>query len=90
MATKKFLELQEYSDADLAAELNKTESDYQKLKFDHAIRGLDKPTILREVRRDIARLRTEVRRRELAAASTEDLANRSKLRTRRARIKKSK
>ncbi|MCB9283671.1 MAG: 50S ribosomal protein L29 [Lewinellaceae bacterium] len=83
MATKKFLELQEYSDTDLVAELEKTEQEYQKLRFDHAIKGLDKPNILREVRRDIARLQTEVRRREVAAMSSEELAQRSKIRARR-------
>ncbi|MCB0617786.1 MAG: 50S ribosomal protein L29 [Saprospiraceae bacterium] len=83
MATKKFLELQEYSDADLAAELQKTEQDYQKLQFDHAIKGLDNPITLREVRRDIARLKTEVRRRELSALSKEQLSMRSKIRARR-------
>jgi large subunit ribosomal protein L29 len=89
MASKKYLELQEYSDADLAAELTRTEQDFQKLKFDHAIRGLDNPLVLREVRRDIARLKTEVRRREVAALSPEELkSTRSKLRARRQRRKK--
>ncbi len=83
MATKKYLELQEFSDTDLQAELEGTESRYQKMKFDHAITGLDNPLVLREVRRDIARLNTEVRRRQLAAASEEELANRSKIRARR-------
>lgn len=85
MATKKYLELQEFSDTDLQAELEGTETRYQKMKFDHAITGLDNPLVLREVRRDIARLKSEVRRRELAAASTEELANRSKIRARRRR-----
>ena len=85
MATKKHLELQEFSDADLQAELEATESRYQKMKFDHAITGLDNPLVLREVRRDIARLNTEVRSRQLAAASKEELANRSKIRARRRR-----
>lgn len=85
MATKKYLELQEFSDTDLQAELEATESRYQKMKFDHAITGLDNPLVLREVRRDIARLKTEVRRRQLAAASEEELANRSKIRARRRR-----
>jgi large subunit ribosomal protein L29 len=85
MATKKFLELQEYSDSDLVAELEKTEQEYQKLRFDHAIKGLDKPVMLREVRRDIARLQTELRRRELAAMPSEELANRSRIRARRRR-----
>ena len=83
MATKKFLELQDYSDAELGGELEATVAQYQKLKFDHAIKGLDNPLDLREIRRDIARLRTEVRRRELANASAEDLAGRSKIRARR-------
>ncbi|MCB9049192.1 MAG: 50S ribosomal protein L29 [Lewinellaceae bacterium] len=85
MATKKFLELQEFSDADLQSELRDTEAQYQKLKFDHAIKGLDNPLVLREVRRDIARLRTEIRRREIASLSQEQVANRSKIRARRRR-----
>ena len=50
MATKKFKELQEFSDSDLTAELTQTEVQYQKLKFDHAIKGLDNPLTLREER----------------------------------------
>jgi large subunit ribosomal protein L29 len=83
MATKKFLELQDYSDADLESELATTEAQYQKLKFDHAIKGLDNPLILREVRRDIARLNTEIRRREVASMDEEQLAKRSNIRARR-------
>ena len=85
MATKKYLELQDYSEADLVSELEETQAQYQKLRFDHAIKGLENPLVLREVRRDIARLKTEIRRRQLAAASTEDLANRAKIRARRRR-----
>lgn len=85
MATKKFLELQEYSDADLKAELEETQVKYNKMQFDHAITGLDNPLVLREVRRDIARLATEARRRELAQAKPEELAQRSKIRARRKR-----
>jgi large subunit ribosomal protein L29 len=85
MATKKYLELQDYSDADLLSELDSTEAQYQKLKFDHAIKGLDNPLVLREVRRDIARLRTEARRRQLVKMDEEQLAGRSKIRARRRR-----
>jgi len=85
MATKKFLELQDFSDADLQAELDATESKFQKMEFDHAVTGLDNPLLIREVRRDIARLKSEIRRRELAKASPEDLASRSKIRARRRR-----
>ena len=87
MATKKYLELQDFSDTDLQAELDATENKYQKMQFDHAVTGLDNPMLIREVRRDIARLKSEIRRRELAGASEETLANRSKIRARRRRNK---
>ncbi len=87
MASKKYLELQEYSDADLASALENEQAQYQKLKFDHAIRGLDNPLALREFRRDIARLQSEIRRRQLADAPKEE---RSKIRARRRRQNKGK
>lgn len=83
MATKKFLELQEFSDADLANELQESAAQYKKLKFDHALKGLENPLLLRQVRRDVSRLRTEVRRREVNAMSAEALQKRSKIRLRR-------
>jgi large subunit ribosomal protein L29 len=90
MATKKHIELQEYSAEELAGELAETENQYQKLRFDHAIRGMDNPLVLREVRRDIARIKMEIRRRELAEMTTEQLALRSKIRRRRSVARKSK
>ena len=87
MSSKKFEELQNYSLEDLTAEIEQTEASYQKLRFDHAIKGLEDPMRLREVRRDIARLRTEQRRRELGGLSAEELANGSKLRKRRSKRK---
>lgn len=83
MASKKFLELQEFSDTDLTSELQETVAQFKKLKFDHALKGLENPLTLKDVRRDIARLRTEVRRREVAAMSETELQNRSKIRLRR-------
>ena len=88
MATKKYLELQDYSDTDLQSELENIEVQYQKLQFDHSIRGLDNPLALKEVRRDIARLKTEIRRRELAGMDAEGLSQRSRIRSRRKRQKK--
>lgn len=85
MASKKYLELQEFNDADLQNELKETRVQYQKLKFDHTIKGLDNPLLLRDVRRDIARLISEIRRRQVNEMSAEDLANRSKIRARRKR-----
>lgn len=79
MATTKFIELQQYTDEDLQNEINVTEEQYKKLKFDHAIRGLENPLLLREVKRDIARLYTEQRAREVKAMTPEQLAKRSKI-----------
>lgn len=83
MATKKFIELGEMSDADLKAELTQINAQYQKLRFDHTIKGLDNPLTLRNTKRDIARLQTEIRRREVAALTPEQTAKRSKIRLRR-------
>ena len=83
MATNKFIELQQYTDEDLQNEINVTEEQYKKLKFDHAIRGLENPLLLKEVRRDIARLNTEKRGREMKAMTPEQLAKRSNILRRR-------
>jgi large subunit ribosomal protein L29 len=79
MATTKFIELQQYTDEDLQNEINVTEDQYKKLKFDHAIRGLENPLLLKEVKRDIARLYTEKRAREIKAMTPEQLSKRSKI-----------
>jgi large subunit ribosomal protein L29 len=83
MASKKYLELQEFSDADLLTELQGSEADYIKMSFDHAVKGLDNPMELRSMRRDIARLKAEVRRREMAQMTPRELGKRSKIRARR-------
>ena len=83
MASSKFQELKSFSSEDLLVELTSTEEQYGKLKFDHAVRGLDNPLVLTEARKDIARLKTEIRRREIEAMSAEEIANRSKIRERR-------
>ena len=78
MPSKKFIEVQDFSDAELNNELEVVQSQYQKLKFDHALRGLENPLALKEVRRDVARMKTEIRRREIVAMTPEQLAGRSK------------
>ena len=53
------------------------------MRFDHAIKGLDNPLSIRDVRKDIARLNTELRRRELAKADEMEIAGRDRIRLRR-------
>ncbi len=88
MPSKKTIELQEFSINELQSELLETEKQYQKMLFDHATKGLDNPLLIRDVRRDIARLKTELRSRELAEFSTEQLTGRNKIRARRSRQKR--
>lgn len=83
MATKKYVDLAGMTDAELKAELELMRTQYQKLNFDHTIKGLDNPATIKGARRDIARLLTESRRREVAAMSPEQVARRSKIRARR-------
>ncbi len=85
MPTKKSLELKEFSLEDLASEIKVTETQYQKLRFDHATKGVERPLVIREMRRDLARLKSEMRSRELGGMDEKALANRSKLRARRAK-----
>ena len=84
MATKKYLELKEFSLEELTSELETTRAQFNKMKFDHSIKGLDNPLAIREVRRDISRMATEVRRRELENVAP---AERAKIRARRRKSK---
>lgn len=83
MASKKFLELQEFTDVELVNKVKEMTTEFSNTKFDHAIKGLDNPLIIREMRKDLARLKTEVRRREVAKLDEAGLAKRSKIRARR-------
>jgi len=84
MATKKFTELADMTVEQLQSEYELTVSGFNKMKIDHAIRGLENPLSLKEARRDVARLATEIRRRELADV---DPSTRTKIRARRRRNK---
>ena len=85
MANSNLEELKGLADEALQAELDNSESLYRKMKFEHAIKGLANPMELRDLRRAIARLNTEVRRRIVATMGPEELAMRTKIRARRRR-----
>lgn len=85
MPSKKYIELQEFTLDELQNELVETQKQYQKLEFDHTLKGLENPLALKEVRRDVARMKTELRRREIAELNPEQMAGRSKKIARRKR-----
>ena len=82
---KEILDLANKEVAELLAEITSLENEYQQMKFDHAVKGLANPLEIRGLRRKIARFQTEVRQRELAEMTPDQLAERTKLRARRRR-----
>ncbi|MGY5848192.1 50S ribosomal protein L29 [Salegentibacter sp. HM20] len=57
-------EVKEFSVAELKEELGKSRKAYSDLKMAHAVSPLENPIQLRTVRRSIARLATELNKRE--------------------------
>lgn len=60
--------LTDLGDTDLIERLSDAKEELFNLRFQFATGQLDNPARLREVRRDIARVLTELRAREIAAA----------------------
>ena len=82
---KEKLNLVDMTDDELRSQLASAEQEYQQLKFDHAAKGIANPMEIRELRRNVARILTEGRRREIEAMTSAELAMRTKLRARRRR-----
>ncbi len=57
--------LKDLNETDLAARIAEDEIRLKKLEFAHAISPLENPMSIRGMRKDLARLKTEVRKREL-------------------------
>jgi large subunit ribosomal protein L29 len=62
-------EIRDLSDADIRARVGEMEEERFRLKFRSATETLEDPLRLRTIRRDIARLKTIQRERELAASA---------------------
>ena len=63
--------LTDLGDTDLIERLAEAKEELFNLRFQFATGQLDNPARLKQVRRDIARLLTELRAREIAAAEAE-------------------
>ncbi|MXW96101.1 MAG: 50S ribosomal protein L29 [Acidimicrobiaceae bacterium] len=63
--------LTDLGDTDLIERLSEAKEDLFNLRFQFATGQLDNPARLKQVRRDIARMLTELRAREIAAAEAE-------------------
>ncbi len=62
----KINKIKEMSSPELEKELGELKNELFKLRFSLATNGLDNPLKIREVRRDIAKIKTVLRERELA------------------------
>lgn len=56
--------IKEMSSPELETELSELKSELFKLRFNLATNGLDNPMRIKEVKKDIARVKTEMSRRE--------------------------
>lgn len=68
----KSVDLKEYSVGDLHEKLNEERGSLAKLKFQHAVSGLESPLQIRVIRKGIARILTEINARN---NNTEEVAS---------------
>ena len=64
----KATEIRERSDKELQEKLNDLKAELFNLRFQHAINQLDNPMRLNIVKKDIARVKTQIRANELKSA----------------------
>jgi len=62
-------EILELSTEELTARISEEKKNLSKLKFAHAVSAIENPTRITKVRKDIARLNTELTKRKAASAS---------------------
>ncbi len=61
--------LKEMSEVDLKSKIEEDELRVKKLKFAHAVSPIENPMNIRGVKKDIARLKTELRKKQLGSKS---------------------
>jgi large subunit ribosomal protein L29 len=59
--------LKDMSEADLKSRIQEDELRLKKLEFAHAISPLENPMSIRSLRKDVARLKTELRKKAIGA-----------------------
>ncbi|HEY5368774.1 MAG TPA: 50S ribosomal protein L29 [Hanamia sp.] len=61
--------LKSMNEQDLKSRIGEDELRIKKLKFAHAVSPLENPMSIRDVRKDLARAKTELRKKQLGAKS---------------------
>ena len=62
-------EILDLSTEELVARIGEEKANLTKLKFAHAVSAIENPTRIKKVRKDVARLNTELTKRKAAPAS---------------------
>ncbi|MCI2062622.1 MAG: 50S ribosomal protein L29 [Eubacteriaceae bacterium] len=63
--------MREMSDSELYAELDKMKKDLFNLRFQHVTGQLENPILMRDTKKDIARIKTIIREKELETAQND-------------------
>ena len=58
-------EIKELETKELAERIEAEVAKYEQMKFNHTVAPLENPSLIKAARRDIARMKTELRQREL-------------------------
>ena len=58
-------EIRELETKDLAERIEESVAKYNQMKFNHNVNPLENPSLIKAARRDIARMKTVLRQREL-------------------------
>ncbi|HRK27595.1 MAG TPA: 50S ribosomal protein L29 [Chitinophagales bacterium] len=69
MAKKVKIDFKDLSVEDLLEKQSEDSLRLQKLRFNHAVSPLENTNVLKQLRREIARVKTELRARELSGGS---------------------
>ena len=75
MPSKKAAEVRDLGDDALIDRLNETKQELFNLRFQHVTGQLDNYSRLRDLKREVARINTELRAREIAAHEALEKAN---------------
>ena len=67
--------IKELSTIELKERLEEEEKQLTKLKLNHAVSPLENPNVIKEYRRTVARIKTELRKRELENNLSEKESN---------------
>lgn len=61
-------DIKQLSSEDLIEKILETKLSLKKIEFNNVIAPVDNPLIIRTLRRDVAKLKTEIRRREIESS----------------------